>query len=368
MYVTPTLKELSEKARLAFRTNLKGSDAWVWPNNVYVAAKVMAGLMFEMFGFASYVSRQKFAVTAPDIESLRLHGAEFGLPQKPAAPAQGVVRFTATSAISVDANSILRRSDGVEYRTLSAGSLLSAGTLDLTAIATTDGATTSALPGTPLQIVSGLTGDALAEVGSNGIAGGADVEDIEAYRARILFRKRNPPHGGSAADYVIWALEVSGVSRVFVERLWNGGSTVRVFPLMEGLYQNGIAPPAEISRVADHIDVRKPAGAIVTVSAPTSVPVNITISGLSPDTLAVREAVLAELSEMFARKSVVAGVDSPHGGMPYLAVPTSFSRSWVWQAVANAVGEDRHTITSPAEDVALAPGEIATLGVVTFSS
>jgi uncharacterized phage protein gp47/JayE len=54
------------------------------------------------------------------------------------------------------------------------------------------------------------------------------------------------------------------------------------------------------------------------------------------------------------------------GSMPYLASPFSFSRSWIWQAVANASGEQRHKITAPADDVALAPGDMAVLGTVTF--
>jgi hypothetical protein len=52
--------------------------------------------------------------------------------------------------------------------------------------------------------------------------------------------------------------------------------------------------------------------------------------------------------------------------MPYLASPFSFSRSWIWQAVANASGEERHTIIGPAADVALTVAQFPTLGNVTF--
>ena len=57
---------------------------------------------------------------------------------------------------------------------------------------------------------------AVAYVGVNGIGGGADVESDEDLRARVLFRKRNPPHSGSKSDYIAWALEVPGVTRAFV--------------------------------------------------------------------------------------------------------------------------------------------------------
>jgi hypothetical protein len=72
------------------------------------------------------------------------------------------------------------------------------------------------------------------------------------------------------------------------------------------------------------------------------VPTDVVISGLSPNRTDVREAVLAELRATFVRLSRVAGIDAQFASMPYLAYPTSFSRSWIWQAVANATGEERH--------------------------
>lgn len=367
MFAIPSLAELTERSRRAFRAYLPGSDAWLWPNNIGPSAKVIAGAVFEVFGFADYIAKQKFALTA-DSENLDLHGAEFGLPRRPSAPARGLIRITATTDITVAAGAVFRRIDGVQYRSLVDASRLGEGALDVDAIATTDGKATTANANTPLEIISGTTGGllALANVGPDGIAGGADVEDDESYRARILFRKRYPPHGGAAADYVMWAQEVSGVSRVYVERLWSGAGTVRVFVLMDELYADGIAPPTEVERVADFIEAVRPAGAIVTLAAPNPKVVDVQIRGIAPDTVATREAATNELRAAFRRLSRVAGNDTPHGGMPFLATPTSFSRSWLWQAVANASGEERHEIVQPVADVTLTAGEIAVLGTVVF--
>ena len=367
MFLIPTLKDLMQKARTEFRTNLKGSDAWVWPNNVYASAKVMAGLTFEVMGFLSYVSRQKFAVTAPDIESLELHGAEFGLPRRPAAPATGNLLITASAAITVDAGAIFRRIDGAQYVATAGGVTLAAGTLTIPVQAALDGKAGNALAGTPLVVVGGYTtsGTVLAQAGGDIILG-RDIEDIEAYRSRILFRKRNPPHGGSAADYVIWATEVSGVSRVFVERLWNGRGTVRVFFLMDEVYLTGIPQISDVARVRTHIAGLMPAGVELAVAAPAAHPINITVQGLLPFTLQAREAIRSELLDMFLRRSRVAGLDTEHPGMPFLATPTSFSRSWIAQAISNATGEDRHILTLPTGDTALLRTEIATLGNLIF--
>jgi len=220
-------------------------------------------------------------------------------------------------------------------------------------------------------------GAAAIEVGATGIVGGADVEpdgdpyttDLATFRGRILFRKRNPPQGGSAADYVMWGTELSGVTRVYVERAWSGPGTVRVFPVFDEEFAaaGGIAPAERIKDVRDHIAAYAPASAAITVSAPTSLPIDVEIVGLTPDITSVREAVLAELRATFRRKGRVAGADIPVQSMPYLATPLNWSRSWIWQAVANATGEEAHGILQPASDVTIPAGFIPVLGTVTFS-
>lgn len=367
-YQLPTLKDLLQKSRLQFRANLKGTDAWLWPNNVYASAKVVGGMVFEVFGFAAYIAKQIFAHTAPDIETLRMHGEEFGMPQKPRAPASGPVTLTSTGDLIVPAGAVFTRADGIQYIAAAGGSRSGAGTLTITVISATDGKINNADAGTSLAVDAAIAGSPTAVVGTGGIVAGADDEDIELYRARILFRKRNPPMGGSASDYVLWATNVSGVTRVFVERLWSGPGTVRVFVLMDDLYPttSGIPSPANVQRVADYIDTVRPSGAVVTVVAPTAHVINVQIAGITPNTPAVQEAVVAELIETFERLSRVCGSDTPHGGMPYIATTESFSRSWIWQAIANATGEQRHILNLPAADVSLGLGEMATLGTVTF--
>jgi uncharacterized phage protein gp47/JayE len=366
MFAIPSLSDLLQRARQGFRTYLPGSDAWVWPNNIYASAKVLAGMTFEVFGFASYISKMIFASTAPDIETLRLHGVEFGIPQLPAAPAGGQVSFVSQAAITVATGATLQRADGVTFLVTSGGLLTGAGTLEVFVTASADGAIANSEEGTPLTVLSGLTGTAPASVGPGDIVQGADIEDIESYRQRILFRKRNPPHGGSAADYVIWARQVPGVTRVFVERLWAGSGTVRVFVFMDGIYPNGIPAPAAIATVAAHLATVQPASAVVSVAAPAANPINITIDNLVPDTVLTREAVAAELRAAFLRLGRVAGNDTPHSGMPFLATPATFSLSWIYQAVANAPGVISFDLVAPAADTVLPVGRTATLGTLTF--
>lgn len=362
---TPTLSALIDRMRGAFRAELPGSDAWIWPNNITPTAKVVAGGIFELFGRLDWRMRQMFASTAEG-NYLDRHAYELGLSRRPAAPAYGTVTVTATAASAVASGARFSAASGQEYRALSGAAIGGAGTFDVSVVAMADGAAANAVGGTPLAAVSGFTGAGTLAVAAGGITGGSDVEGDESLRARILFRKRNPPHGGAPADYVGWAMEVSGVTRVFVERLHAGAGTVRVFFLMDELYADGIPPSGEVARVRDHLETVIPASAGLTVAAPVAVPVDVTVSGLSPDTTAVREAIRAELKEMLLRRAIVSGTDSTHPAMPYLASPFTLSRSWVSQAVSEAADEARHVLTAPASDLTFDPGEIPVLGDLNF--
>ena len=66
------------------------------------------------------------------------------------------------------------------------------------------------------------------------LAGGTDAETDEQLRSRILQRIQNVPMGGSAADYVNWALAVPGVTRAWAAPE-QGPGTITVRFLMDDL-------------------------------------------------------------------------------------------------------------------------------------
>jgi uncharacterized phage protein gp47/JayE len=379
LFAIPTLEQLVNRARNAFRANLPGSDAWLWPNNVNPTAKVIGGMASELFGFADNIQRQKFAITA-DGPDLDLHGAEIGLPRNGPQSSSGFVTVTVADSFQVAFGAVFQGNDGVQFSATAAAAIAGPGTLNVPVQSVGTGSATVTLGGTPLSIVSGCTdvnGDAFAgaAAGSGGITGGADTEPDGAYfnpppgtyRYRILFKKRNPPMGGAAADYVIWCQAANpNVTRVYVERLWTGAGTVRVFPLMDGLYANGIPQSADIAQISAFLSTVQPSGAVVTTAAATAVPVNITVQGLTPSNAATQSAVQNELATTFLRLSQVAGSDVYNPAMPYLAVPFSFLAQWLQQAVDNATGVTSGKVTVPSADIALTAGQLATLGSLSF--
>jgi uncharacterized phage protein gp47/JayE len=109
----PALVDLVQRSRAAFRSYLPGSDAWLWPNNVNPSAKVIGGAMFEVFGFADYIQKQKFAITADGRTSI-CTAPRLGLTRKPAVPSTGNIIVTTPSDISTAAGAQFVRSDGVQ--------------------------------------------------------------------------------------------------------------------------------------------------------------------------------------------------------------------------------------------------------------
>lgn len=167
-----------------------------------------------------------------------------------------------------------------------------------------------------------------------------------------------PPHGGAAHDYVSWAKEVSaGVTRVYVDPLAGGAGTVHVYFLMDNTYTNGIPQGADVAAVQAYINEVKPVTAVVTVIAPTAVAVNVEITGLSPDTTDIRDAIELELADMLRREGKVSTV----------AAPFTLYRSKLWQAISEASGEDHHVLTTPASDTAFSAGQFPVLGTITYS-
>ncbi len=196
--------------------------------------------------------------------------------------------------------------------------------------------------------IAGLAAQS-ATVAVGGIAGGGEIEDPEAWRARILARIRNPPQGGSDADYEAWARAASAeVAYVAVKRAWVGEGSVGIVIAMRGPR----APTAaELDQVTDYLESKRPTTARVVVLGATMLAVPVTLS-LDPDTPATRSAVQIALAQFFVRD---AGIGVP------------LRRSRLDEAISSAAGEYSHGLTAPPGDVIPGPTQLPVLGAVTFT-
>lgn len=191
-------------------------------------------------------------------------------------------------------------------------------------------------PGTPLTFTDPPPGvDPVAYVADAGIYGGADEQTEQEYRQSILDRMRQPPQGGSMADYRRWVRESPGVR---AKNVWVFGhpdtapGTVEVyFTTLDGLPSG-----ADVIAAQGYIEHMKPVGTRVTVSVPKTKDIDITISTLiAPgyDRLDVVEQIKQEIVAEFADYEMQS---TPH------TMPISV----IYRALAQVAGLKKYAITS----------------------
>jgi len=345
----PSLQDLINQAQADIEGRLPGADAKLRRSNLNVIGRVVAGVAHGLYGFLAWIARQILPDTCD--EEMLLRYAAIWLPdgRVAASYATGNVTITGTIGSVIEAGTVLQRGDGVEYQTDAELTLAGASaTLAVTAVAA--GQAGNAVAGTALTLVTPVVGvSSSAVVAAGDLTGGADVESVEALRQRVIDRIRQPPHGGSAADYVAWAKEVAGVTRAwcYPQELGDGTVTVR-FVRDDDASQ--IPDPAEVAAVQAYIDARRPVTGVLTVVAPVAVPIDFQID-LTPDSASVRAAVEAELRDLLLRESE-----------PGATILVTHIR----EAVSLAAGETDHVLAAPAADVTHTVGQMATFGSVTW--
>lgn len=191
---------------------------------------------------------------------------------------------------------------------------------------------------------------------------GEDIESEELFQSRFLFAVRNPIQGGAAGDYIQWMNALPGVTRSWVFPGWLGDGTVGC-AFVDDNSDDIFPDEAEVDEVQGVIDLAAPATADVTVFSPTPVEVDISIK-ISPNTVAVRQAVYAELQDMFFREAEVAESWNESGTANDGSIPLSK----IGEAISVATGEDRNELVSPATSPTCSPGEILILGEVTWQT
>lgn len=344
----PTLSQLIARIEDDITARLPGADSRLRRNALNVLARTYAGAIHGSYGLLDDISR--FLPDVAEADRLARWASIFGLARKAAVAADGMATITGTNGVTVPAGTVLVRADGARFL-VTAPATIAAGSAAIALSAESAGASTSTSAGQQLTFLSPVAGiNATATVAAGGVDGGADEEDDESLRGRLLARLRAPIRGGSASDYVAWALEVAEVTRAWVYSNWNGLGTVKLLFVMDGR-EDAIPQATDVAAVAAHVETLRPVTAQLTVAAPVADPLDFTIA-LTPDTPAVRAAVEAELRDLIAREAEPGG---------------TILISHVREAISIAAGEFDHVLASPAANVTAAAGAIVTMGAITWS-
>jgi uncharacterized phage protein gp47/JayE len=355
-WITPTLKETRKLTRDYVLSQL-GAKAMI-PNSVLrIMSDSMSGLAHLTMLYLDWLAKQLLPDTA-EREWLDRHGniwlvnADGSKGRKAATYANGTVQFEGTDDVIIPIGTLLTGSQGVQYQTVTEAVIASGGLGTSQAVALTAGVVGNLPDGTsvsPVQPIVGVTGAFLL----GDMSGGVDQESDDQLRERILFRIQNPPMGGSQADYIRWAMAVPGVTRAWAEQeIGPGTMTVRF--LMDDMYPDnyGLPTPADITEVSNYIDSKRP----VTVKdcfvmAPILFFYDITIRNLTVDDPTVRGRIEDQIEALELRRSKPG---------------QTWYRSWVDEAISQAVGEETHELDYETTEMPSA-AYMPTLGTVLYA-
>lgn len=342
----PTLPALVQRA--AEDLARAGVDGVLRRSDSAVLARVHSGGVFGLYGKLAWMARQILPDTCE--EDMLARWAQLkDVGRTAVARATGAVSVTGATGVLVQAGFIWQGASGVRL-VATADTVLVAGAADVPVQAEAPGQAGNVLAGSAVSAISPL--DGLVDQGvvaAGGIVGGTDQELLERWRRRVVRAFRVQPHGGDAADYETWALEVPGITRAWCRPRWMGPGTVGLFVVRDD--DASIIPDeAELTAVRDYIVAKMPVTADLYVLAPTllSVPVQIR---LDPDTETLRGLVTVALQDLFYSEADL-------GGRLY--------RTHVSATISNVPGETDHTLVLPAADVVPAANELPVLGAITW--
>jgi uncharacterized phage protein gp47/JayE len=315
-----------------------------------ILIKTFTGAISSIYGYADWASNQSNVLTCDD-ENLDLFGVIWDVARKSASKAVGTATITGTDGKSIPIETIFRTSTGLEFYTTTSETIAS-GTATLSIESIGYGADYNVEDATGLQIES-----AISKVASTAVVvsvnGGADIENDDDYRARILDRIQKTPHGGTYNDWKTWCLEVPGVTRAWSTAGPINPGSVAVRFCMDDTYSDGIPEAGDVAIVEAYLEDYRPVGCKLYVFAPVPETLNIEIDGLYPDSATTRAAVEAELDDMVKRTA-------EPGGTIYL--------SQIYSSIAAASGVSTFTLVTPTADVdASTTSHLTVLGTVTFT-
>ncbi len=346
-YVRPTFTQLKtriESDLTDFVTALRDALAVTW-----------AKVIHSLHGHVEWVDAQCSPLTC-DLERLYDWAALYAVNRLTDFPSSGQIIVTGNVGAIVLAGAVFRGDNGFDYIT-SVASTLAAGNNNISVTCTTAGANTNLSANQVLTLVDPIAGvDSNATVASSGLTGGADLEDVHAWRARVVDEWQvvvsQGARSGKINDYKAWAKSAHpSVSAALVQTHTLGLGSVVIRPICNNLVDR-LPTQAVLDAVTAYLASPgvAPATADIYVSAPTPKIVNITLDldsavDTAPNRAAINTAINNVILAEFSETSVLlmAELDAA------IATVTT-------QYVRNA----------PLANISVAAGEVLVLGGLSF--
>jgi uncharacterized phage protein gp47/JayE len=359
----PTLTEVISRVKSDFNTYVDDAITFLRRSVYDVFSKAFGAAHHTQYDYLEYAKDQLFILTA-DEEHLEKHGSEYGILKENGDRATGSVIISGTVGTVIAAQTELQSATDNIYKTDSSATIAAGGTVTVVVTAAEVGNDYNEDAGSILTFVNPLAGaNNNTTIATGGISGGTDEDTVEEYRAAILTRKRQPPHGGAEGDYIVWCKEYSGVTRAWESPQYYGPGTIGVSFVLDN--EDDIFPD-ETTRAAVKAYILSHSDPITgkTVGAPTTVEqglfmienealaMDFTIQ-LSPNTSTVQSAVTSKLTDMILQK----------GG-----AEKTVTISHIYEAISLALGEESSRLVYPTSDVTATAAQVHVLGDITFQN
>lgn len=232
-YTAPTTTAISDQIIAGLEAKLSQTIPLLPKAFSRVLAKVLAGVYVLLWHYAQYMFFQLFVryctndevtIGSKVVRPLTEHGRLLGVGDPVAgtrAELNVAVTVTNQTGSLAAGTQLLRSETGVIYITTYAVDL-DAATVNpvIRAVSDPDG-------GNGIGDIGNLEADDIVRFVStppnvardvtivSTAVQGADAEEVEVYRGRVINRRRNRPQGGALTDYRIWGEEVAGIVHVY---------------------------------------------------------------------------------------------------------------------------------------------------------
>lgn len=359
----PSRQDLQTQILADINARVPGADTSLRRSVLRIMAYVWAGSLWLVYRFIAWLAKQLFVDSAEGAYLYR-RLAPYGITPEGATYAAGNVILTGTVDFDIPPGTQLQNSDNsIQYATQADATVGDDGTVTVAIVALVAGSAGNAVAGAPLTLSTAIAGiQPTGNVDGNGLTGGTDVETDADLRIRGAQRIQQPPQGGAPTDYVAWAKQVPGVTRVWVYPRNRGLGTVDVLFVMDGR-TNNIPLTADIDAVQAVFDVKAPVTADAEAFAPTPDTLTIAIANLNPNNSAMQAAITAQLDALAL--TVAAGGATVGDGVSASNPGGTLELQQIIGAIRNAAptGFD---LTTPSADVTYATGHIPGAWTVTF--
>jgi uncharacterized phage protein gp47/JayE len=318
-FTRPTLSELLTRIAGDIASRTEGR-AFIRRTVERCMGFAMAGVAHHLHGHLAWLRLQLYPQTAA-AEGLAEWADLLEEPRKAGAYASGQVAVIGDGSLT--SGTLFTDDAGNLYRS---GEPVGSGTYAIAAVET--GSAQNLSLGERLTLVSSVAGLQPQASVSSALSGGADTEDIELWRPRVIAAFRAPSLYGAPGDYRRWALRREGVTEAWELDRRMGPGTVALSFIFGGR-SDPIPTGDDVAAMQAYIDSVRPADvARVYVQAPVPNALRLAVTARGTMT---EEAMAAAARDFLAQSAA-------------LEQPLSISQ--LEEVLSQVQGELSHTITS----------------------